>query len=186
MTSVSIPSSENSALVQKIKILLQNKENKEKELKKIEEMLKKESEQIRVELEKTIKEIREEEERKFKEENELKIKKLQKKVLEETIKDFSQKDFDSFQEQVQYANLFINSSETGYLSIYDIANKQTYEKIKDILTIPEQFRTNEEWSILKKVSYNLDRIKREELYLSRTDPNEYIKRTQTLINMFYK
>lgn len=176
---------DNSPLAEKIRVLLKSKESKEKELKKIEDMLKKENEQIRIELEKIVREIREEEEERFRQENEKRRKQpKQSQTLEQEVEDAPKTTTQI--NQFGYSAINTQSMLEGNLSVYDLATRQVYDKIKEILDTPEQFRTREEWNILKGVTYNLDKIKREELYLSKKDPNEYVQRTSKLLNAFYK
>lgn len=175
---------DNSALAEKIRALIKNRENREKELKKIEDMIKKEDEEIRKELERTVREIREEEEEKFKEENEKRRQKTPN--LEQTIQEEAPKTQIGQTNQFGYTTIDMQSMQEGNLSVYDLATKQVYDKIKEILNTPQEFRTSEEWNVLKGVTYNLDKVKREEMYLTKKDPNEYVQRTQNLISSFYK
>lgn len=177
--------SDNSALAQKIRELLKRKEDGHKELKKIEAMLQKEDEEIRMELGKTVREIREEEEDNFKEDQARRIAEEQAS-LESTVEEEHPEAAPRTDGQFGYSTIDSTALQGDNIGVYDIAKEDVYNKVKGIMDTPAQFRTNEERNFLQGVTYQINRFQREDMYITKKDPEDFLKRTQNIIGFVYK
>jgi len=164
---------ENSPLQEKIKALMKRKDLADKELAELSELKRKEAEEIKSEIAKTVRELQEEESDKFREEQ---IKKSrEEKNLEESVNDEHITNRPSESQSGLYKS-------SGKVDIYDVATHNQYNKVKELIDKPENFWSSSERNFMKEVTYNVDKIKREEAYISKKDPHNYISRLSSLIS----
>ena len=171
---------ENMPPAERLKLLRARAEQRRKELEELERKKKEEELRELAELEETIRDLQEEEEQKFREEEEKK-RKQQRASLEETV------------EEESTATTPIQASNESYstqpltppgpnTTFYDLTNYNLYNKVKELA---EKADTNtitaEERNFLSGVSYQMERIQREEKYSSSQDPKNYISRTTGLL-----
>jgi hypothetical protein len=185
---MAIPSkgSDNSALQQKIRMLLEQKEEKDKrkaqDIEKLKKQNEKEETEIKSEISRTLRELQVEDEEKFKEDQERK--KASSNNLERTIElEAPEKSGIKTQEsQFGYTTLGLE----GNVSIYDVANQEMYAKVKELVNTPQEFLSSEERNFIKGLAYHINRIVTEDAYIKSKDPAEYLSRTANLISAFYK
>jgi len=163
---------ENSPLQEKIRTLMKKKDLADKELVELEETKKKEAEEIKAEIADAVRELQDEESKKYRESQE---KQNEEEDLEQTISNeaISNKPPD------QQSGLY---SSSGKIDVYEVASHNQYEKVKEIMNKSEGVWSSSERNFMKEVTYNVDKIKREEMYLEKKDPNNYISRLSTLIS----
>ncbi len=163
---------ENSPLQEKIRVLMKKKDLAEKELKDLEDAKKKEAEEIKEEIAKTVRELRDEEEKKYLEEQEKRVQ--VQEDLEKTV------GLESSSDKILEDN-YGSYSSIGKIDVYEVASHNQYEKVKEIIGKSENFWSPTERNFMKEVTYNVDKIRREEMYLDKKDPNNYILRLASLI-----
>jgi len=166
---------EELPLIQKLRALKAKEEAKKKELEQLETRLKTESENIKSAINKTIQELQEEDKDKFLEAEEKRKQKEQS--LEEHLEDIKTPK----PAAVDLESLYISKS----ANVYDVANHNFYNKVKDMLDKQENgYLNSDEKQFLSSVGNKLTEIRTQDSYLKNKDPDSYISRTQELLNRF--
>lgn len=167
---------EELPVLERLKVLKEKERAKKKELDELEARLKKESANIKSQISKTIDDIKKEEEEKFLEEE--KKKRKESESLEDQLEDV----------EIQKPKTIENFSyaPNAPKNIYDVQDHNFYEKVKELVNKSNKgYISTQEKQFLNQVYEKITQIRINEPYISKKDPNDYVARTQEILNKFH-
>ncbi len=170
---------DNMPPAERLKVLRARAEQRRKDLEELERKKKEEELQELAELDNTIRELQEEEQKMFLEEEEKKRKAQQS--LEDTVEEES-----AAEAPVQASNEMYSTQPLmppgPNTTFYDLTNYNLYNKVKELSEKASTGSiTAEEKSFLSGVAYQMERVQKEESYVTSRDPKDYISRTTGLL-----